>query len=254
MTHISIATFNTWNCQGRLARRLPLMIDGLAALKADIILLQEVFAQSPTGLHVGQRLASALGMDMHFVPARKKIRSLNGAPILCHSGLAVLSQAQIRDGHAVRLPMDERDGERIGQRVSLTLRGIDVCVGNMHLTHLPNADALRRRQLQTMLKACGETADLTVLGGDMNAPQGHALFKVLEGFVPLECRDAESASSLNPMADGSPPPGIIDHLFLRRNQGGDVSAKARLALHEGDARTGRYPSDHKAVVANLILS
>jgi endonuclease/exonuclease/phosphatase family metal-dependent hydrolase len=230
------------------------MIDGLAALKADVILLQEVFAQSPTGLHVGQRLATALAMDMHFVPARQKLRTLNGSPILCHSGLAVLSKTPIHDGHAVRLPMDERDGERIGQRVSLTLRGIDVCVGNMHLTHLTDAHALRRKQLQAMLKACGERADLTVLGGDMNAPQGHALFKVLEGFVPLDHSDVEPASSLNPVADTSPPPGIIDHLFIRRNQGGDVSAKAHLALHEGDARTGRYPSDHKAVVANLSLS
>lgn len=251
MMHITIATFNTWNCQGELARRLPLMIDGLASLKADVILLQEVFAQSPAGMHVGRRLASALSMDMHFVAARQKVRLLNGAAVLGHSGLAVLSKTPIHDGKAVKLPMDDRDGERIGQRVLLTIRGLDVIVGNMHLTHLPDADALRRKQLQTMLWGCDEAADLTVLGGDMNAPRCNGMFQILEGFVAPDFSSVEQASSINPITGSSSVPGIIDHLYLRGHKGGEIKAKAHLALHEPHARTGRYPSDHKAVVVNV---
>lgn len=250
---LSIATFNTWNCQGRFSRRLPLMIKGLAELQADVILLQEVFAQAPLGMHVGQRLADALDMEMHFVAARKKLRRLNGAPVLCHSGLAVLSKIPIRSAQTIKLPTDERDGERVGQCVTFTFQGRNITLGNMHLTHLPGADDLRRKQLRVMLKACSTTANMTLIGGDMNAPQGHELFDTLEGFVVPDFGDAPQPTSLNPMPGCEEKSGVIDHIFVRGHAGGKVTCKARVALNERDDRTGLYPSDHMAVVVNLML-
>jgi len=253
MSHISIVTFNTWNCQGRFPRRLPLMIAGLEALHADVILLQEVFAQAPTGMHAGERLADALGMAMSYVPARKKLRKLNGAPILSHSGLAVLSKTPILKSRSVRLPHDDRDGERLGQCVTLNVRGISLQIGNVHLTHLPDNDALRCQQLQTVLNDLDDHADLTIIGGDMNAPHGDTIFEVLEGFCAPHFGDGFPASSLNPMNGHEPTAGVVDHVFVRPALGLNVRWEARFELHAQDMLTGLYPSDHKALVANMTV-
>lgn len=253
MSEISIATFNTWNCQGRFPRRLPLMVAGLESLQADVILLQEVFAQAPTGMHAGERLADALSMSLSYVPARKKLRKLNGSPILSHSGLGILSKSPILKSRSVRLPQDDRDGERLGQCVTLNVRGVNLQIGNIHLTHLPDCDALRRQQLQTVVNELNDDADLTIVGGDMNAPYGHSIFEVLEGFSTPCFAGGLPTSSLNPMDGGELTAGVVDHVFARPAPGCDIAWHARLALDDRDVQTGLYPSDHKALVVRMTV-
>lgn len=254
MVEFSVVTFNTWNCQGHFSRRLPLMVRGLRKVNADVVLLQEVFAQAPVGTHVGKRLAEALGLYLSFVPARKKLRTLNGAPILSHSGLAVLSKTPVLQQRTVRLPTDPRDGERLGQVALLQLGGLRVQVGNVHLTHLPDGDGLRRRQLETLVGALDKPADITILGGDMNADQGHAIFNALDGFAAANILGAQPRSSLNPVGGGVNDTGVIDHLYVRPAAGRDVICSARVALNDADAKTGMYASDHMAVVANVTVA
>lgn len=253
MSEIIVATFNTWNCQGRFPRRLPLMIAGLERLQADVILLQEVFAQAPTGMHVGERLADALGMVLSYVPARTKVRKLNSVPILSHSGLGVLSKSPIMKSHSIRLPQDERDGERLGQCVTLNARGVKMQIGNVHLTHLADCDGLRRQQLQAVVAALDDDADLTLIGGDMNAPVGHSIFEVLEGFGAPCFTAGLPTSSLNPVNGEEIATGVIDHVFARIKPGRDIAWHARLALDDRDLKTGLYPSDHKALVVRMKL-
>lgn len=259
MNCISIATFNTWNCQGSLDRRLPLMVAGLAELDADVILLQEVFAQIPRGLNVAQRLANALNMDFAYSPAREKIRLLGDAPLLCHSGLAVLVKGSVKEHETVFLPEDARDGERLGQWVSVKTGHLSVLVGNVHLSHLKNEDQLREKQLQTLVHHRENQGrhDICLLGGDMNLKTDHPIFQRLQdtsGFQPIVFEQGQSPlTSLNPLDDTEPDAGIIDHLFVKSDKYNRVTARARPALNTPNGAKGLYPSDHMAIVADIEL-
>ncbi|OEJ65062.1 endonuclease/exonuclease/phosphatase family protein [Magnetovibrio blakemorei] len=259
MNHLSIATFNTWNCQGSLDRRLPLMVAGLAALDADIILMQEVFAQIPRGLNVAQRLANELNMDFVYSPAREKIRLLGDAPLLCHSGLAVLVKGAVKKHETVSLPEDARDGERLGQWVSVKTGDMSVLIGNTHLSHLQDEDQLREKQLQTLIhhRETQGRHDVCLLGGDMNLKTEHPIFQRLLKSSGLQAisfaQDQSPRTSLNPIDDKAPDAGIIDHLFVKSDRKNIVTAHARPALHTLDGRKGLYPSDHMAIVADLEL-
>jgi len=255
MTQLRIVTFNTWNCQGSLDRRLALMSAGLKAVDADAILLQEVFWEPPTGLNVAGRLADSLGMDVAFVPARKKLRTMNGSPVLGFSGLAVLTREPIQGGEQIRLPEDPRDGERMGQLVTATIKGLDVVFANVHLSHLPNEDGLRQRQLDTVAAALDSFAgcDVTVLGGDMNLEHGHGLLENLKNDHGFQCAayDVLPKSTLNPVDAESPSLGVVDHLFVRAGRVAPLRISARTALSHKDVTCEYYPSDHMAVVANI---
>jgi len=259
MNPLSIATFNTWNCQGSLDRRLPLMVAGLADLDADVILLQEVFAQIPRGLNVAQRLANELNMDFAYSPARKKIRLLGDAPLLCHSGLAVLVKGSVKKYETVCLPEDARDGERLGQWVSVKTGDISVLIGNVHLTHLKDEDQLREKQLQTLVhhRETQGRHDVCILGGDMNLKANHPIFHRLHktnGLHPIAfTQDHSPRTSLNPIDGNDVDAGVIDHIFVKADQKTIVAAHARPALNKPDGQKGIYPSDHMAIVANIEL-
>lgn len=254
MTQMTIATFNTWNCQGRFSRRLRLMSDGLKSLDADVVLLQEVFAQAPDGLNVARRLARETNMYCAFVPAREKVRKLDGMPILSQSGLAVLSRQPIRTSQAVRLPMDERDGERVAQVVEVVNDGLVWRFANVHLTHLADRDDLRRAQLDCLIGEMGQGGDVRVIGGDMNASVESSVFEPVHGFLPPAFPpEMTPLSTLNPVNGCPPKAGVIDHLFVAPRPGCCADIMAHAALNVPDPRTGHYASDHAAVVGRVAV-
>lgn len=250
MSRFRAVTFNTWNCQGDLDRRLPLMAAGLAGLDADIILLQEVFAGAPAGLHVGETLARTLGMGLAFAPARQKERLFRGASAPCVSGLAVLSRPPVGQAYSVGLPEDSADGERIAQVVTLgDARPLHVV--NLHLTHLPGRGDLRRRQMAAALAAVPGDGLPVLLGGDLNAVDGAAPFDLLSDFARPALSDEGPRTSLNPVAGAAAEPGVIDHLMLRAD-GPPPVLTARLALDRPGPTDGIYPSDHKALAVEIV--
>lgn len=256
MAHLRIATFNTWNCRGAFDRRLALMSVGLKALSADIILAQEVFSELPNGQDVARAFADALEMNVAHAPARKKLRSLNGAPTLSCSGLAVLTRGAVRDHHIVRLPEDPRDGERLGQVVSTTIDKQDVLVANVHLSHLAGEDGLRQRQLDTLMGRMAQACehDVMVLGGDMNMTAEQPALAALHtkrGFLCVG-HDGRVTTTLNPVGGDAVEMGVIDHVFVKA--GGGCRIIARTALDARDDVTGLFPSDHMAVVVDIELN
>jgi len=256
MTHLRIATFNTWNCQGAFDRRLALMSLALKALNADIILAQEVFSQLPSGEDVANTLAHALEMNVARAPARKKLRSLNGATVLSCSGLAVLTRGAIRDHHIVRLPEDPRDGERLGQVVSTIIDKQEVLIANVHLSHLAGEDDLRQRQLDALMGQVARAGehDVMVLGGDMNMTVEQPALAALqtEWGIPCVGHDARVTTTLNPVSGDAVDMGVIDHVFVKAD--GDSRVRAHTALDGPDDATGLFPSDHMAVVVDIELN
>jgi len=258
MPRLKVATFNTWNCQGRFDCRQPLMVEGLRALDADVLLLQEVFSQAPGGFDFGRCLAQDLGLHIASVPARKKLRKFNKTPLLSHSGLAVLAKTPVRPVTTVPLPEDRHDGERLGQIARLDWQGLNLVIANVHLSHLADADDLRRRQLMALLGRVPVGYDLLVLGGDMNMDTAHAdLAKLRQDYGFAQAAfgpGAHPQSTLNPIARVGPHGGVIDHLFVKAAADHRVCAHARLALDEADPKHGIFPSDHKGLVAEVLCT
>ena len=63
-----VVTFNIWNRQGPWARRLPLIREGLLALDADVIGVQEVLG-FPGIPSQADEIAAGTAWNVHHVPA-----------------------------------------------------------------------------------------------------------------------------------------------------------------------------------------
>lgn len=241
-----IATLNTWKNEGDYPRRLRLMAEGLRALQADVICLQECFAGG--GHDTALYLALALNLAASVRPARAKARRHDGGMIDSTSGLAVLSRAPVLAESMLPLPSHEADGERIAQRVDLEAQGLRLRILNLHLTHLrgPAFAVLRGRQLKEALAWALGTGDVgLVVGGDLNAPA------TAPELGPLNTAGSLALPTmLGPAVSYPAPHGpAIDHLLLQV-PGGWRADQIFRALDQPDAE-GWFASDHAAVVLDL---
>lgn len=247
-----IVTLNTWKCDGAYGRRLDLMIDGLGELQPDIVLLQEVFA-SDDGLHdTALRISNALSMACVRAPSRAKNRMVDGRSIPSTSGLATLSRHPATQAHILPLPADREDGERIAHVARLSLEGHSIWVANLHLSHLPDAAALRRDQLTVVLKSVVAMAhaDLFVVGGDFNASLES---KELSPFLrsPWELNNPFHGQVKYTHCADDGRVMDIDHI-LTGNCGSWRVTNASTAMNISDCDTSMPPSDHAAVVVDLV--
>ena len=239
-----IVTLNTWKNEGQYERRLALMAKGLGALAPDIVCLQECFQAE--GVDTAASLASVLGLHILAEPARRKLRPHQGQMVESASGLAILCRDPRARSHRIDLPADAADGERIGQWVAA---GPDLRVLNLHLTHLRGSRAgqLRRAQLERAIAGAARPGVALLVAGDLNAaaqaPELAAIAGVLDprSLPTLQGEHVERRSMSAP---------AIDHLALAEPGGWKIANRFR-ALDRPDAE-GWFPSDHAAVVADLV--
>lgn len=238
-----IVTLNTWKNDGDYPRRLALMAEGLAALEADAICLQECFAGA--GDDTAAFLAQALSMVATVRPARSKPREHFGRQVPSTSGLAILSRRPPLAYAALELTSDPRDGERVALRADLAEGGLRVA--NLHLTHLRGAAELRGRQLAEALAWARAGWDgALMLCGDLNCNREAPEFAPLLPAAGGELGSTLQAQRLSGNGSGG---AAIDHGVLV--EAGCLSVQRRfLALTTADAG-GCLPSDHAAVVVDL---
>ena len=242
-----IVTLNTWKNEGDHPRRLGLMARGLQVLDPDVVCLQECFAAQ--GVDTACQLGKALGLFVFAQPARSKLRPHGGRPTLSTSGLAILSRWTPEGEERLTLASDPADGERIAQRLDLATPEGPMRVLNLHLTHLhgPEADKLRRRQLEDALVWAGEgLSGGLVLTGDLNAgsrdPALQALGAALDHQAPATLLDPRD----DPGAEGRP---AIDHAVLVQPGAWRVAGRCRV-LDSVDSE-GWRASDHAGVMLDL---
>lgn len=255
MNGITIVTLNTWKGEGEYAARMAATICLLAGLDPDIVLLQEVLAVPSRRLCTADTVSAALGLNCAFHPAREKMRSFDGGDVLSQSGLAVLAKAKILSSSPVALPDDPRDGERIAQIVRIGAAA-PVTVLNLHLTHLPDAAALRRRQLIAALSALPAGIDgLVIVGGDFNDSVDDGWLAPVAAALPgLTIRntrhDVPNALTIPTLID--PPsderPGCVDHILTVQ-----VAESGPVVTLDTGHHGGGEVSDHRAVRAVLSI-
>lgn len=236
-----VVTLNTWKNEGDYPRRLRLMRDGLAALEPDAVCLQECFAAK--GFDTAGWLAAELDLVAYAAPARAKLRQHDGRNLQSTSGLATLVRgAAISSQRA--LPSNPADGERIAQRVDISVDGRPLRLLNLHLAHLRDAAELRALQLARALAWAGDgLLGGLVVAGDLNATAAEAALGPL-GLSP------RPGTLQGPRADEARPrAAAIDHCVLLRPGGWrEVAILRGLDTPDTD---GWYPSDHAAVGIEL---
>jgi len=82
-----LATLNLWGERGPIERRLPLAVEGLRAIGADVIALQEV-RELPGLPNLAETIAGQLGMRHVFAPAMQWGGGVEGVAILTREPLA----------------------------------------------------------------------------------------------------------------------------------------------------------------------
>jgi len=261
---LSIITLNTWKCDGEYRVRLRLMTEGLAAIKPDIILLQECFTAPKSDANTAQHLAETSEMNGFFQPAREKQRVFEDKEVNSHSGLAVLSRFSLDPIGAIQLPSDPEDGQRVAQFVSVKTPGQPVLVVNTHLSYLPEAHDLRTKEMQRIVTRIREDRDhdTVILGGDLNATPDSPVIRWLTGLRNLTAIDLAEAGAKNQagatkLEKSGDNKGKalkrIDYLFMipRKRTQRFEAVSSDVVLDKPDPLTGLFPSDHLGVRAVL---
>lgn len=257
-----VATFNIWNRQGPWQQRLPLIRDGLAALDADVVGLQEVLAFGKLPSQADE-IAAGLGWNVHHAPAWE----IGGGLTF---GNAILSPHRLLDPQCLPLPtppgLDTRSV--VFARVDAPHGPIPVFVTHLtvqfHLCHVRRDQVVALADHVARLAPIGEPPPVVM--GDFNAVPDSDEIRFLRGLTSLAGRSVYFADCWavaatgpghtydrrNPYALRSHEPSSrIDYIFVR---GPDAQLRgepiaARLALDQPTA--GVWPSDHFAVVADI---
>ena len=262
---VRVVSWNVWWRFGPWEERQGPLAAVLAGLDADLVCLQEVFADPDTGRDQAEELARATGL--HCARARHR----DGKPK--SFGTAVLSRWPLVDVETLVLP--DADGRR-SARAAVLARvegpGGDFTVASLHLTWQYDATVERQRQLEAaVVEVARRQGDLgsdhpAVLAGDLNAvPESDEVRRLTGASRPyvdgLIFTDAWAAAGEGPghtwtrdnphTADAQFPRRRVDHVMVSWPRPKPLGNPLRAWLAGTEAVDGMVPSDHYAVVVDL---
>ena len=259
-----IVTWNLWWRFGPWERRQPAIRAELAAIGADVVLLQEVWA-TDEGQDQAAELASELGYEV--------ARTTDGDGRPQRFGNAILSRWPIRSHEMIRLP----DGEGNPSHRSALTAVVDAPAGpqSFTVTHLAwqyDAGSLRARQLDAVVDLLARhrpedpTAPPPVLGGDFNAvPDSDEIRRLTglttpyrPGLVFTDCWAAVGDGPGHTWTRNNPhsvdalwPRRRLDYVFVAWPRPKPLGNPRSADLAGCRPHDGMVPSDHYAVVVEL---
>lgn len=246
MTRLRVATLNILNLADRWEERLPLLLADVAALRPDLLALQEVVYPMQQ-----DRILGAATPDEYAIHRGWAGRPEYGNSILVRAPLAAIDGGE-------RLDLGYR---RSAHRVVVPLAdGATVLVAVTHLHHRVPDIAIRDEQVAALLawlaEAPATTAQLVM--GDFNADPVEPAYARMTGAgfrsVYAEANGTEPAitwpSGLQaPAMDTDGDPACLDYAWIR---GATSAIHARLwADRPAVDDPTLYPSDHLGVVATI---
>ena len=256
---LRIVSLNTWKCDGDYAKRLPVMAQGLQALEPDIVLLQEVFRSLDGRWDTAAYLAEALQMQADCSWVRRKSRWLQGMWHDSESGMAMLCTRPALDSRVISLPSTPEDGERNAQLFAFEHGAEKFWLGNVHLSHLPHADALRQAQFHTVFsqQVLEDLIGSVWILGDFNTlldPAG----PWLSPPAPWLAEDAFGGPGGGEKFTHLSESGVaqnLDHCvrLWQAQPGRLATVQAQVVLHMPDPATGLRASDHCGLCVDLMV-
>ncbi len=267
-TRIRIATWNLWGRYGPWEARLPVIVENLRAINADILALQEVWEDDTT--NQACELAKALGCTEPVYAANLERDGVR-------SGNAVLSRWPIRRHEVRTLPrrgahdaIDEEGEERLCLFAEIDGPRGPIQMFCAHLSWSDDHSAIRQEQVAEICRFVREMRPRpfpAVLCGDLNADPQSDEIRILTGRaaspVPrVVFRDAWQAagnddpgytwSNENPFAAASLDlERRIDHVMVGHPKLGGVGHVLEAHVAGDVPVDGMWPSDHLAVVVEL---
>ena len=260
-----IVTLNVWNRQGPWPERLPLIREGLRALDADAISLQEVLAFG--GSTQAHEIAEGLGMNAYFAPAWE----IGGGLTF---GNAILSPHTLTDTRCLPLPTPPGLETR-----SCAFARIECAHGPLpffalHLTFQAHLGHVRCAQVRALADHVASLAPIEgpppVLAGDFNADPDSDEMRFLRGLTALGGESVYFADAW--LATGCEGPGYtydrrnpyalrsrepsrrIDYVYVRgpdrHLRGEPLTAQVVMDQPTG----GVWASDHHGVAASVWAS
>jgi len=267
---LRVATLNVWGLPWDLARhtlpRMRAIREGLAALDADLVALQEVWSAEARQVLLEGAERAGWGWRWH------NRADLGG------SGLLVLSRLPIAEARfdPYRLrgrPERLRHGDYWGGK-GFALLGIEtpggpVAVVDTHLHAQYGADAAdeylgeRAGQVVELAAGLSGVAAPLVAAGDFNLREDQPLYRVLTGLAGLRDaaaeRDARQPTVLgsNPYRSERPRGNArIDYLFVRDGALRGIRVRSVERIFDESLRLGGEPaaaSDHAGLLAELEI-
>jgi endonuclease/exonuclease/phosphatase family metal-dependent hydrolase len=264
MEPLRVVTINTGKCDGPYRARLAWLVEEVRRLRPDVLLCQEVFREEGGERDTLEALKRGLGLQAAWAPARHKQRACEGQEVTGWSGMALLSRHPWAYVDALELPADGRDGERVAQVGLLEFGEQSVVFANVHLTHLRDADSLRKCQLQTVLShpLLKMRQALRLIGGDFNARHDGPLLgeflasaaagSLLDSYVAG--RGAPERETLAPREQSGGARPCVDFILSLAEdaESHPVFRSSAVVLKNPDPKTKTLPSDHYGVATTLV--
>ncbi|MFZ5786920.1 MAG: endonuclease/exonuclease/phosphatase family protein [Acidobacteriota bacterium] len=266
---IRIVTLNLWQEQGPWQERIALTALRLAALRPDVVCLQEVRQVEGKIPNQAATLAEALG----FHHAYETGQPWGGGD----EGLAIVSRFPIREHELIALPTTPRESRRICLGAALETGDGVAWVFTTHLAFRLTDGVLREQQVVAVDAFVQERhargALASILTGDFNAGADADEIRFLRGLTTLEGRRTyyqDAFALCNPGATGHTwcrdnpytlalewlePDRRLDYIFVTpmNRKGAGRIHECRLVCTEPDAR-GIRCSDHYGVLAEVTLA
>jgi len=267
-TRLRVLTWNLWHRFGPWEARRPAIAATLARLDADVLCLQEVWADGEVGF--AAELAAGPGFH-HVYGSRLEFEGV-------HFGNAVLSRWPITDSDTLPLPSHEGADElRTCVRADIDGPRGALQVFSTHLNWRFDQSDIRQEQVRAICrfidaaKPSGGRSFPPILGGDFNADPDSDEIRMLTGRaatpvpklvfhdaweVAGQASDSSTTGATwtnhNPYAKlDLEPDRRIDYVFVGWPKAGGAGHVTRCTVEALEPVDGIVPSDHLAVLAEL---
>jgi endonuclease/exonuclease/phosphatase family metal-dependent hydrolase len=262
---LRVVTLNLWGCRGAWDDRRSVLINGLRALRPDLVAFQEAIKSEEY-----DQVIDVLGPGFHV--AHQRDREADG------QGISIASRWPLGAVQEVDLNVTPRTADFACTTLVAEILAPDPVGPLLFVNHLPNwqLNCEHERELQAVTAArfveerIGRGSSHVVLAGDFDADPDAASVRFWSGRQSLSgmsvCyRDAwESAHPGSPghtftprnplVTDWDWPFRRIDYLFVRCGEHGGPTLAIRACTRIFDEpRDGVWASDHFGLVADLAI-
>lgn len=240
---MKLITLNTWGKCGPFKERWNFFLEESAALKPDVLCLQEVMDDELTCL-----LEKFLGFS--------NVASAYSAGLLMISRFPLYETSALTYRHHSSL---ERADERRAIIAKMKIDGKELVIANTHLAWRNQDKPIRNQQVQELLEAMKKMNAPSIVCGDLNdVPESSALEQIKTAGYENLIQDFDSNvvtwDNQNPYIQSHKekfPDRQIDYILTHQSVSKILKPKTCQVVFNRANEKQIYPSDHYGIFANF---